>query len=68
MIDNKIKEKLNKVTQELFDLEMDIAKDFRDKADMPEISMHGELFNFVSIAIRHLQCAQYRLEHEKEKT
>lgn len=67
MIDNKIKEKLNKVTQELIDLEMDIAKDLRDKVDKSEISIHGELFNSISIAIRHLQSAEYKIELE-EKT
>lgn len=66
MINNKIKEKINKITTELMDLEMDIAKDLRDKIDKSEISIHGELFNSISIAIRYLRSAEYKIEQEEK--
>lgn len=71
-MDKKIETKLDSIIKELNELEIIIAKDFVDEVDKGKIipfpsSIHGDLFQSVSIGIRHLLSAQYKLEHEHEE-
>lgn len=69
-MNEQIVNKLNSIIRDLNELEMEIAKDFSDeinsgKAD-PNQSIHGSVFQSVSVGIRHLLAAQYKIEHEED--
>ena len=69
-MDKQIVNKLNFIIRDLNELEMEIAKDFFDeinsgKADTNR-SIHGGVFQSVSIGIRNLLAARYKIEHKED--
>lgn len=70
-MNKNIETKLDSIIKELNELEIMIAKDFAGEVDKGKInpfpsSIHGDLFKSVSIGIRHLISAQYKLKHEED--
>lgn len=69
-LNKNIEIKLDSIINQLNELEMMIAKDFADEVDKGKINplfpgIHGDLYQSVSIGIRHLLSAQYKIKHKE---